>query len=136
MRILNTRWSYNPTWSLEDDERQGIWQDDRLSMKAKGLFGYMKTKPSNYDFACKRISNDMRDSMNTIKSAMRELEQFGYLNRMKLGNGRLLHSFSGDAYVGIEPKVERSSIDRYEVLMVVEDSLYPQPSRLTQVISN
>lgn len=125
--LKTTRWLYNPEWSLEDDEHQAIWQDDRLTMKSKGLFGYMNTKPSCYDFACKRISNEMRDAVDSVKSAMKELETFGYLNRTKLGNGRVIHDLSGNAYVGIEPKIERSSIDRYDVLMVVEDSLYPQP---------
>ena len=127
--LLNdkTKWRYNPAWAFDDDDSQAIWHDDRLSMKAKGLFGYMNTKPTTYDFACKRIANDMRDSVPTVKSAMRELENLGYLNRLKLGNGRLLHDISGNAYVGIEPKIEPSPIARHDIIMHVEDSLYPQP---------
>ena len=125
--LLDTKWCYNPAWGLDDDEHQAIWQDDRLTMKSKGLFGYMKTKKSNYDFACARIAKDMRDAVDSVKSAMRELETFGYLNRTKLGNGRVVHDLSGNAYVGIEPKLEKSPLDRYNVLMHAEDSLYPQP---------
>ena len=124
--LLNnkTKWRYNPTWAFADDEGQAIWHDDRLSMKAKGLFGYMNTKPSTYDFACKRIANDMRDAVKSVVSAMKELENLGYLNRLKLGNGRLLHDISGNAYVGIEPKIEPSPLARHDIIMNVEDSLY------------
>lgn len=124
--LLNnkTKWRYNPAWAFADDESQTIWHDDRLSMKAKGLFGYMNTKPSTYDFACKRIANDMRDAVKSVVSAMKELENLGYLNRLKLGNGRLLHDISGNAYVGIEPKIEPSPLARHDIIMHVEDSLY------------
>jgi hypothetical protein len=123
--LLNkTRWRYNPVCAFNNDEIQTIWHDERLSMKAKGLFGYMNTKPSTYDFACKRIANDMRDAVKSVVSAMKELENLGYLNRLKLGNGRLLHDISGNAYVGIEPKVQRSPLDRHDIIMHVEDSLY------------
>ena len=29
-------WRYNPEWSLMEEE-EGIWRDDRLSLKAKGI---------------------------------------------------------------------------------------------------
>jgi hypothetical protein len=124
MNILNGKWLYNPAWSLDDDTEESIWQDSEISMKAKGLFGYMRSKPSNWDFSCKRIAEEMRDSMKPIQLAMKELEEFGYLNRHKLGNGRLAHTISASPYIGIEPEIERSSLDRYDIIMHVEDSLY------------
>ncbi|RLC69128.1 MAG: hypothetical protein DRH97_00820 [Chloroflexi bacterium] len=122
-----TEWSYNPQWLLDDDHEESIWRDSSISMKAKGLFAYMKTKPPLWDFSCKRIASEMRDSLNTVQKAMKELEDFGYLNRMKLGSGRLNHTLSAAPYIGIEPQIERSSLDRCKILMHVEDSLYPQP---------
>jgi hypothetical protein len=55
---------------------------------------------------------------------MKELEGFGYLDRVKLGSGRLVHTISSSPYIGIEPKIEKSSLDRYDIIMHVEDSLY------------
>jgi hypothetical protein len=66
----------------------------------------------------------MRDAVKSVVSAMKELENLGYLNRLKLGNGRLLHDISGNAYVGIEPKIEPSPLARHDIIMHVEDSLY------------
>jgi len=126
--LLNkTRWSYNPEWLLDDDDAEAIWRDSNISMKAKGLFAYMKTKPPLWDFSCKRISAEMRDSVDAVQTAMKELENFGYLNRMKLGSGRLIHTLSASPYIGVEPKIEPSTLTRYDVIMHVEDSLYPQP---------
>ena len=124
MNILNGKWLYNPAWSLDDDTEESIWQDSEISMKAKGLFGYMRNKPSNWDFSCKRISEEMRDSMKPIQLAMKELEGRGYLSRHKLGNGRLTHTTSASPYIGVEPRIERSPLDGYDILMNVEDSLY------------
>jgi len=123
--ILNTEWRYNPAWSIDDsDTDESIWADPVVSMKAKGLFGYMRSKPANWDFSCKRIAGDMRDSTKPIQLAMKELEGRGYLSRHKLGNGRLTHTISASPYVGVEPKIEKSPIDIYDILMDVEDSLY------------
>ena len=124
MNILNGKWLYNPAWSLDDDTEESIWQDSSISMKAKGLFGYMRNKPSNWDFSCKRISGEMRDSVDAVQTAMKELEGFGYLDRVKLGSGRLIHTISASPYIGIEPEIEKSSLDRYDIIMHVEDSLY------------
>ena len=69
----------------------------------------------------------MRDSVDAVQSAMRELEGRGYLNRQKLGNGRLTHTVSFSPYIGIGPRMERSPLEGAEILMNPEDSLYPQP---------
>ena len=123
--ILKSNWLYNPAWSLDDDDTyETIWEDPSVSMKAKGLFGYVRTKPSNWDFSCKRIAVDMRDSTKPIQLAMKELEGRGYLSRRKRADGRLTHTVSPAPYIGIEPKIEKSSIDGYDVIMHVEDSLY------------
>ena len=122
-----TRWRYNPEWLIDDDEEEAIWRDSNVSLKAKGLFAYMKTKPFSWDFSCKRIASEMRDSVDAVQTAMKELEGFGYLNRMKLGSGRLIHTLSASPYIGIEPEIESSPLARYDIIMHVEDALYPQP---------
>lgn len=125
--LTKTRWNYNPEWLLDDNHAEAIWRDSSITMKAKGLFAYMKTKPPLWDFSCKRIASEMRDSIDAVQTAMKELEGFGYLNRMKLGSGRLIHTLSSAPYIGVEPKTEPSPLERFNVTMCVEDSLYPQP---------
>ncbi len=120
MRSLLDRveWSYNPSWSLME-EGEGIWGDDRLSLKAKGIWAYMKSKPATWDFSAKRIAMESRDETKSVQRGMRELEGYGYLSKRKLGNGRVQYKLAEESYIGTEPKIDRSSLedrygDRYE----------------------
>ena len=117
--LLNgkTKWRYNPAWTLEDEEHEQIWNDSSIHMKTKGLYGYMKTKPWNWDFSCARIAEDMADSVPTVKKAMRELEQHGYLRRTKLASGRVAHALATHPYTGIETEVQKSPLANYEVVL-------------------
>jgi hypothetical protein len=106
-------WRYNPKWSLMEDG-EGIWGDDRLSLKAKGIWAYMKSKPAIWDFSAKRIAMDNKDETKSVQRGMRELENCGYLSKRKLGNGRVEYRLAEESYIGAEPKIDRSSLeDRY-----------------------
>tara|TARA_R100000654_G_C2659611_1_gene124501 strand:- start:379 stop:690 length:312 start_codon:yes stop_codon:yes gene_type:complete len=101
------------------EEGEGIWGDDRLSLKAKGIWAYMKSKPATWDFSAKRIAMESRDETKSVQRGMRELEGYGYLSKRKLGNGRVQYKLAEESYVGAEPKIDRSSLedrygDRYE----------------------
>ena len=111
-------WRYNPAWSLMEDG-EGIWEDDRLSLKAKGIWAYMKSKPANWDFSAKRIAMDNKDETKSVQRGMRELESCGYLSKRKLSNGRIQYRLAEESFIGAEPKIDRSSLedrygDRYE----------------------
>ena len=97
---------------MEDGE--GIWEDDRLSLKAKGIWAYMKSKPATWDFSAKRIAVDNKDETKSVQRGMRELESFGYLSKRKLANGRVQYRLAEESFIGAEPKIDRSSLeDRY-----------------------
>ena len=112
MRSLldKVEWRYNPEWSLME-EGEGIWGDDRLSLKAKGIWAYMKSKPGNWDFSAKRIAMESRDETKSVQRGMKELEECGYLSKQKLSNGRVHYTLVAESYVGIEPRVDKSSLD-------------------------
>jgi len=112
-----TKWRYNPAWSLEDDKEPVIWKDKRLSTRAKGLWGYMRSKPGNWDFSAKRIAEENLDSKNTIARTLNELEDHGYLSKHKLANGRMHYSTATEPYIGVEPKIKRSPLEGLEVIM-------------------
>ena len=61
-----------------------IINDDRISLKAKGLYLYLISKPDNWSFSVDRIAKESRDGEDSVKSAIRELESFGYLHRSQL----------------------------------------------------
>jgi len=112
MRSLldKVEWRYNPEWSLMEEE-EGIWGDDRLSLKAKGIWAYMKSKPSNWDFSAKRIATESKDETKSVQRGMKELEECGYLSKKKLGNGRVHYTLVPESYIGVEPRVDKSSLD-------------------------
>ena len=66
-----------------------ILNDKCLSAKAKGVYCYLFSKPDNWDFSSERIANEFSDGEKSIRSALKELEDAGYLERQKLWSGRM-----------------------------------------------
>lgn len=58
-----------------------LLNDPKISLKAKGLFGYLQSKPDDWDFSADRIKNDTKENRDAILSWLKELEQFWYLQR-------------------------------------------------------
>lgn len=52
-----------------------------ISLKAKGLFAYIQSKPDGWDFSAERIANQSKEGLPAIMAALKELENFGYLKR-------------------------------------------------------
>lgn len=65
-----------------------IFKDGRISLKAKGLFCYMLSKKDGWSFSAERIATENNDGRDGVRAGLRELEQFGYLSRAKVNDGR------------------------------------------------
>ena len=95
-------------------------RDNRLSMKAKGLMSVMLSLPPEWDYSLRGLAAISRESVNTIGSMVKELEECGYIERYqerdasgKLGGAlhrHLLeseypHRFAhrGHIFIGIPP---------------------------------
>lgn len=83
-----------------------VIDDEKLSWKAKGLFAYLFSKPEGWDFAGKRIAKDSCDGSKSTYSGLKELEVNGYIERKKLGNGRIVYSLK---YT--EPITQKGDLD-------------------------
>ncbi len=59
-----------------------------LSLKAKGLQSLMLSLPESWDFTTKGLAHICRDGVDSITSALVELEQQGYLTRQRLRDER------------------------------------------------
>ena len=55
--------------------------DTRLSLKAIGLFTLILSLSENWEFTIEGIRAVCRDGKSSIKSALNELEKYGYLTR-------------------------------------------------------
>ena len=62
----------------------GIFQDKKLSLKAKGLLVTMLSKSSTWNFSIKGLTTLSDDGETTIRNALSELERNGYLKRTRL----------------------------------------------------
>ena len=63
----------------------------KLSLKAKGLLSLMLSLPEDWDYTTKGLACICRDGVDSIASALKELEKHGYLTRrrVRFDNGRL-----------------------------------------------
>ena len=99
----------------------------KLSLKAKGLMSLMLSLPDDWDYTLKGLSYICRDGVDSISSALKELERQGYLTRqrLRLANGRL-----GDVEYTIHeeptnPLTEPNSPKREKPEQVFPDQVNP-----------
>lgn len=59
-------------------------KEKNMSLKAKGLLSEMLSLPDNWDYSVLGLSNICIESPSTINSILKELEEFGYLERKQL----------------------------------------------------
>ncbi len=66
-------------------------RDVELSLKAKGLLSLMLSLPEDWDYTTKGLACICKDGVDSITSALKELESHGYLTRQRTRyeNGRL-----------------------------------------------
>lgn len=65
------------------DVKTSIAIDPTISLKALGLYVYVKNKPPGWLFSTFRIMQQKNDGRESIRSAINELEEKGYLKRTK-----------------------------------------------------
>lgn len=56
-------------------------RDERLSWKAKGILAYILTLPDDWVFYREEIATHAKDGIDSLRSGMKELKEFGYLKR-------------------------------------------------------
>ncbi|MFA6139026.1 MAG: hypothetical protein WC667_13210 [Sulfurimonas sp.] len=79
-----------------------IINDKKVSLKAKGLYLYMVSKPDNWEFSLNGMEFQLHESKGAILRIMDELIEFGYLEKIKNRVG----SFQGknDYILHLEPQ--------------------------------
>lgn len=55
-----------------------------LSLKGKALYAYLISKPNQWNFCIRRISDEMKEGKDAINNIMGELEQLNLLSRRKM----------------------------------------------------
>jgi hypothetical protein len=63
-----------------------ILNSKELSLSAKGLYGYLQSKPDGWRFSISRMASQLKEGKDAIRRAILELEKFGLLRRIPLKN--------------------------------------------------
>jgi len=88
-----------------------LLNDNRISLKAKGLFGFLQGKPNEWKFSTERIASQLLESEKVIRKTLQELEQFGLLERI------------------LKPKDNKGKWTGYDYILYSKvDRLLPNPS--------
>ena len=85
-----------------------VLNDPRLSFKAKGLFGYLQSKPDGWKFSATRITSQTKDGLDAVRAGLKELENTGFLKRVATKNSK--GQYDGYDYILLEnPSLENPS---------------------------
>lgn len=60
--------------------------DPNLSLKAKGLWAFIMSKPNDWNISSRGLESQLKESRNAIMGILRELEKAGYLKRGTIRN--------------------------------------------------
>ncbi|OPX04933.1 DnaD domain-containing protein [Geobacillus sp. LEMMY01] len=84
--------------------------DPRLSWKAKGLHAYMLSMPDDWKFYDDELEKHAKDGKDALKSAIKELKQYGYMRRERRKNEQ--GKFEWETIVYEEPYTEKPSMEK------------------------
>ena len=56
-----------------------LLDDSKISLEAKGLYGYLQTRPQGWEFSIDDLVFQLKESKETIRKAIKELKDCGYL---------------------------------------------------------
>lgn len=65
---------------------QSTVRNKELSFKAKGLLAFLLSYPSDWDFSLNYIVEESGEKITTVRSALKELEDKGYFQRVRHTN--------------------------------------------------
>lgn len=122
-----------------------ILQNKSLSLKAKGLWAYLNSKPDGWIFSIDRIANETADGRDAVRSAIHELETAGLLARTrrsigtgweeeydlraKAGNSHAGNSYVGKSHVGKPDDIIKQKIIRQNKEKQNKETLMPAPAK-------
>lgn len=99
----------------------GIFRDKNLSLKARGLLTTMLSLPEEWDYTVEGLCVILKEGKSSIRSALTELEKYGYLVRKRVRNekGQLLNNEyfvyekpqKNKEISAFEPKSENPTLD-------------------------
>ena len=92
-----------------------LLNNPEISLRAKGLYAYINSKPDGWDFSAERIANDQKEGVSSVKTALRELEKCGYLLRVLIKENGFFKGYDYNIYDKPQNTVGYNSVDGFTV---------------------
>lgn len=101
------------------------FKEKNMSLKAMGLLSLMLSLPQDWDYSIAGLSKICNDGKDSIRSALKELEDFGYLKREQIKeNGRFSHNvYTLCSTISPCPKISDTEITVYDKLGTNNNSI-------------
>jgi predicted transcriptional regulator len=100
--------------------------DTSISAKAKGVFVYLISRPSEWAFFMSEIQEHFTDGASSIRTAVEELQEAGYIERIKrgiVGGGTYYEwSISPNAKIAYGTKCENRTVVSTEYNNIIYNS--------------
>ncbi|MCL2053023.1 MAG: DUF6017 domain-containing protein [Oscillospiraceae bacterium] len=91
-------------------------KDKSLSLKGKGLLSLMLSLPPEWDYSLAGLAYICKDGIDSVRSAVSELEKLGYLTKIRIRNekGQLTETEYTiyEAPASVQPKLENPMLDK------------------------
>ena len=82
-----------------------IFKDKKISLKAKGLMGYLLSLPNDWDLSINGIVSCSKEGRTSIRTVFNELINFGYIERKQIRNKGKFVGY--DYFVFEQPKLQK-----------------------------
>lgn len=73
-----------------------LLNDKGLSLKAKGLYAFMDSKPDGWNFTIRSLAAQLKEGSEAVQSAINELKDAGYLRYHKQSDGHGVYELIDD----------------------------------------
>jgi hypothetical protein len=89
-----------------------MFHDSNISWKAKGILGYLLTKPDGWKVRVKDLMKNGNEGERAIRSGLKELQEFGYLAYYRTReNG----TFSGIVWIYDDVPFKKDSVENLDI---------------------
>lgn len=109
-----------------------LLNDITLSLKAKGLYAYMYSKPDNWNFTIRSMSSQLREGYEAIQRALKELKEHGWIKYDKKQSGEGVYT------ILYEPETEKPIMENSQKreTPLSENPIMVKPDRINNKDTN
>lgn len=111
-----------------------ILNDKTLSLKAKGLYSFMFSKPNNWNFTIKSMSSQLKEGVNSISEALKELKNANWVYYQKYKDG------TGEYYLYAKPQNPNNDFPNLEnegvLVTSINNNTYNKKEKYSSTIEN